>query len=96
MKHLFVTLVRCGRAPIQRSIDHPGTNSALSSRSRSPGSWGVTPILSGSGTVCMVSETTHDEMTWYECDQCGLMFDAKEDARQHEQNCDAEEPSYIQ
>jgi len=44
----------------------------------------------------MVSKTTHDETTWYECEECGLLFDAREDARQHERNCDAEEPSYIQ
>jgi rubredoxin len=44
----------------------------------------------------MVSETTRDGMTWYECNECGLLFDTEEDARQHEQNCDAEDPSYIQ
>jgi rubredoxin len=44
----------------------------------------------------MVSTTTRDEMTWYVCDACGLMFDSKDDAKQHEANCDAEEPSYIQ
>lgn len=44
----------------------------------------------------MVSETERDEMTWYECEACGLLFDAKEDAKQHEANCDAEEPTYIQ
>jgi len=35
-------------------------------------------------------------MTWYECEKCGLMFDAREDARQHESTCDSEDPSYIQ
>ncbi|MEF8783239.1 MAG: hypothetical protein V5A39_09325 [Haloarculaceae archaeon] len=46
----------------------------------------------------MVTKTTRDDMTWYECDSCGLMFDSKEDARKHEENCDAEDqdPSYIQ
>lgn len=44
----------------------------------------------------MVSTTTRDGMTWYECDYCGLLFDSEEDARKHEQNCDAEEPAYIQ
>jgi rubredoxin len=44
----------------------------------------------------MVSTTTRNEMTWYECEHCGLLFDAQEDARQHEQNCNAEGPSYIQ
>jgi uncharacterized C2H2 Zn-finger protein len=44
----------------------------------------------------MVSTTTRDDMTWYECESCGLLFDNKEDAEQHEQHCDAEDPSYIQ
>lgn len=44
----------------------------------------------------MVEETQRDEMTWYRCEKCGLMFDAKEDAEQHEETCDAEEPSYLQ
>lgn len=44
----------------------------------------------------MVTETTRDEMTWYECEHCGLLFDSRESASQHEANCDAEEPSYIQ
>lgn len=44
----------------------------------------------------MVSETTRDEMTWYRCESCGLMFDSRIDAREHEKVCDAEEPSYIQ
>jgi rubredoxin len=44
----------------------------------------------------MVTTTRRDDMTWYECEVCGLLFDAREDAEQHEANCDAEEPSYIQ
>ncbi|WP_458188685.1 DUF7128 family protein [Haladaptatus sp. NG-WS-4] len=44
----------------------------------------------------MVAITERDDMTWYRCEQCGLMFDDKEDAKQHEANCDAEDPSYIQ
>jgi len=46
----------------------------------------------------MVSTTTRDDMTWYECEKCGLMFDNTEDAKQHEENCDGEDadPSYIQ
>lgn len=44
----------------------------------------------------MVSETVRDEATWYECEECGLLFDHKDDARAHEENCDAEDPSYIQ
>jgi rubredoxin len=44
----------------------------------------------------MVSETQREDGTWYECEACGLMFDTQTDAKQHEENCDAEEPSYIQ
>lgn len=44
----------------------------------------------------MVSKTTRDDATWYECDECGLLFDVKEDAKEHEKTCDAEDPSYIQ
>jgi uncharacterized C2H2 Zn-finger protein len=44
----------------------------------------------------MVAVTERDDATWYRCEECGLMFDVREDAEQHEQNCDAEEPSYIQ
>ena len=39
----------------------------------------------------MVVQTERDEMTWYKCESCGLMFDSPD-----EQNCDAEDPSYIQ
>ena len=44
----------------------------------------------------MVEETERDDMTWYRCEECGLMFDDSGDASQHEANCDAEEPSYLQ
>ncbi len=44
----------------------------------------------------MVTETEQDEMTWYECDECGMLFDTLEDAREHERGCDAEDPAYIQ
>lgn len=44
----------------------------------------------------MVSKTRRDNSTWYECDLCGLTFDSREDAQEHEEHCDAEEPSYIQ
>lgn len=44
----------------------------------------------------MVVTTERDDMTWFKCERCGLMFDDRDDARQHEENCDAEEPSYIQ
>jgi len=44
----------------------------------------------------MVVTTQRDEMTWYECETCGLLFDDQRDAEQHEQNCDDADPSYIQ
>ncbi len=44
----------------------------------------------------MVSATERDDMTWYECDKCGLMFDSRDEARQHEDGCDSEDPSYLQ
>jgi rubredoxin len=44
----------------------------------------------------MVAETQRDDMTWYECEACGLLFDDREDCQAHEANCDAEEPAYIQ
>jgi uncharacterized C2H2 Zn-finger protein len=44
----------------------------------------------------MVVETEHDGTTWYECERCGLMLNTKDEAQQHEDNCDAEEPDYYQ
>jgi uncharacterized C2H2 Zn-finger protein len=44
----------------------------------------------------MVVATERDEMTWYKCENCGLMFDDQGDAQKHEENCDDEDPSYIQ
>ncbi|MFC4359896.1 hypothetical protein ACFO0N_18270 [Halobium salinum] len=44
----------------------------------------------------MVTTTQKEEATWYECEKCGLLFDAQDDARQHEKTCDAEDPSYLQ
>ena len=44
----------------------------------------------------MVETTERDGATWYECEKCGLLFDDRDDSEQHEANCDAEEPSYIQ
>lgn len=44
----------------------------------------------------MVASTERDEMTWYECEECGLLFDNEQDAGQHEENCLAEEPEYLQ
>lgn len=44
----------------------------------------------------MVVETERDGVTWYQCEGCGMMFDASDDARQHEENCEGDEPDYIQ
>ncbi|WP_256360026.1 MULTISPECIES: DUF7128 family protein [Haloprofundus] len=44
----------------------------------------------------MVATTERDEMTWYECEMCGFLFENETDAKQHESSCDAEEPSYLQ
>jgi rubredoxin len=44
----------------------------------------------------MVTTTQREEMTWYECEECGLLFDTQEEAQQHEQGCDAQDPSYLQ
>ena len=44
----------------------------------------------------MVVQTQRDEVTWYKCEDCGLMFDDEDDARQHESDCNGEDPSYIQ
>ncbi|MFB6165438.1 MAG: hypothetical protein ABEJ31_09800 [Haloarculaceae archaeon] len=44
----------------------------------------------------MVEQTEREDGTWYACEKCGLMFDDRSDARDHEGNCDAEDPSYIQ
>jgi uncharacterized C2H2 Zn-finger protein len=44
----------------------------------------------------MVVETERDGVTWYECEGCGMLFDSQADARQHEANCDHEEPTYLQ
>ena len=44
----------------------------------------------------MVVRTERDDMTWYECERCGLLLDDPTDAREHERTCDAEEPTYLQ
>lgn len=44
----------------------------------------------------MVEETVKDGTTWYVCEKCGMMFDDREEARQHEDTCDAEDPAYLQ
>jgi uncharacterized C2H2 Zn-finger protein len=44
----------------------------------------------------MVARTERDDTTWYQCEQCGMMFDDRSDAEQHEEHCDSEDPTYIQ
>lgn len=56
----------------------------------------VTHLVYAIALCAMVIQTERDDMTWYKCEGCGLMFDEEEDARQHEENCDSEDPSYIQ
>ena len=44
----------------------------------------------------MVTQTEREDGTWFACDGCGMLFDARKNAEQHEMDCDGEEPSYIQ
>ncbi|MFC4249386.1 hypothetical protein ACFOZ7_21055 [Natribaculum luteum] len=44
----------------------------------------------------MVVQTERDDATWYKCETCGLLFDDRPDATQHEKRCEKSEPSYIQ
>lgn len=53
----------------------------------------LSPRIAGIG---MVVQTQRDDATWYECETCGLLFDDQEDAKKHEEQCDGEEPTYIQ
>jgi len=57
---------------------------------------GDTEIESAQERVSMVHETERDDAVWYACDGCGMLFDSRDDAEQHEADCDGEEPSYIQ
>lgn len=72
------------------SAGDPAASQGFTARS------GVTNLGVADPSQRMVVETDRDDMTWFECEQCGLMFDSREDARQHETTCDSEEPSYIQ
>ena len=47
-------------------------------------------------SIRMVTTTKRDGVTWYECEDCGMLFDSQEDAKQHEANCDTDSPSYLQ
>ena len=44
----------------------------------------------------MVVQTERDDTIWYQCEVCGLMLDDPTDAEKHEQNCNDDDPSYIQ
>ncbi|SIR99618.1 DUF7128 family protein [Natronorubrum daqingense] len=44
----------------------------------------------------MVAQSQRDDGIWWECEDCGLLFDDKSDASEHEKRCDASEPTYIQ
>lgn len=43
----------------------------------------------------MVRATERDGMTWYECEECGILLEDETEAEQHEDICDAEEPDYL-
>ncbi|MGM0605743.1 MAG: DUF7128 family protein [Halobacteriota archaeon] len=43
----------------------------------------------------MVTRTERDDGTWFKCDKCGLLLDDETDAKRHEENCDAEDPTYL-
>jgi uncharacterized C2H2 Zn-finger protein len=44
----------------------------------------------------MVTTTSREDGTWYECEDCGMLFDDRADAEQHEGHCDTDSPSYLQ
>lgn len=44
----------------------------------------------------MVEATERDGLTWYRCTECEMLFEDRTEAIQHERNCDAEEPEYLQ
>jgi uncharacterized C2H2 Zn-finger protein len=44
----------------------------------------------------MVTTTERDGEEFFECEGCGMLFEVEVEARQHEENCDAEDPDYIQ
>lgn len=46
----------------------------------------------------MVSRTERDDGTWYECEVCGMLFETREEATEHETRCGGDEadPTYIQ
>ncbi|MFB6251012.1 MAG: hypothetical protein ABEI27_04900 [Halobellus sp.] len=44
----------------------------------------------------MVTTVERDGHTWYECEECGLLLEDEVEAKTHEENCSAEDPSYLQ
>ncbi|SDY41062.1 DUF7128 family protein [Halopenitus persicus] len=44
----------------------------------------------------MVTTTERDGATWFACEVCGMLFDDREDATQHERSCEGEDPTYLQ
>lgn len=44
----------------------------------------------------MVTTTQKDGETWFQCEECGMLFDVRSDAEAHEGNCDTDSPSYLQ
>jgi uncharacterized C2H2 Zn-finger protein len=44
----------------------------------------------------MVATTERDGGTFFECEQCGMLFEVESEAEQHEDNCDESDPSYLQ
>ncbi|WP_255473066.1 hypothetical protein [Halorubrum sp. JWXQ-INN 858] len=44
----------------------------------------------------MVTTTRRDDMTWFACEACGLLFDDRADAETHERSCEGDEPDYLQ
>ena len=60
------------------------------------GCHGAKDLSADTVSLHMVVKTERDDMTWYKCEVCGMMFDDENDAKHHEANCDNEDPSYIQ
>ncbi|WP_449271780.1 DUF7128 family protein [Haloferax litoreum] len=44
----------------------------------------------------MVTTTEKDGETWFQCEECEMLFDVRSDAEAHERNCDTDSPSYLQ
>lgn len=46
----------------------------------------------------MVRRSHRDDGLWYECEGCGMLFETRDEAQDHEDTCDGEgaDPTYIQ